>query len=348
MDFYVTIDDIMKEENINKLITCFRGHNRSNRIDSKILDRIKELVFNRENFYSIREHLDDIINFITKHLTSDNVDIMKWSLECVAEIVHDFQVSVSFNVFNEVLSVILIDRKDIQYSIYHCLEVLIMYTNYHFQIPLTHIIPILIDKVHADNGRMEIEGYHCIQFCLGLSLFGSLNNIDYSLYLMVSGNIDKICNCFDISLLEEDFNPFWLSHSIIISFYILYKYFLIVPNFSTENTSNLFSEAITPFLNSFHNAVTNIIPLGKHGHVFPKGRALCLLCFSLQIYKSLNGGLNRDLTESAEGAILEAIDVFEDLFPQPRNPQLIALERYDYVDINFLRTCLTEWYDSRR
>ena len=58
--------------------------------------------------------------------------------------------------------------------------------------------------------------------------------------------------------------------------------------------------------------------------------------------------MNRDLTESAEGAILEAIDVFEDLFPQQRNPQLIALECYDYVDINFLRTCLTEWYDSRR
>ena len=94
IDFYLTIDDITKEGDINKLITSFRGHNRSNRIDSKILDRIKELVFNRENFYSIREHLDNIINFITKHLTSDNVDIMKWSLECVAEIVHDFQVSV--------------------------------------------------------------------------------------------------------------------------------------------------------------------------------------------------------------------------------------------------------------
>ena len=195
---------------------------------------------------------------------------------------------------------------------------------------------------------MEIESYHCIQFCLGLSLFGSLNNIDYSLYLMVSGNIDKICNCFDISLLEEDFNPFWLSHSIIISFYILYKYFLIVPNFSTENTSNLFSEAITPFLHSFDNAVAYIIPLGKHGHVFEKGRALCLLCFSHQIYKSLNGGFNQHLFESAEGAILEAMDVFENLFPHPRNPQLIALERYDYVDINFLRTCLTECYDSVR
>ena len=199
MDFYLTIDDITKEENINKLITSFRGHDRSNRIDSMILYRIKELVFNRQNFYSIREHLDDIINFITKHLTSDNVDIMKWSLECVAEIVHDFQVSVSFNVFNEVLSVILIDWKDIQYSIYHCLEVLFMCTNYNFQIPLTHMIPILIDKVHADNSRMEIDGCHYIQFCLWLSLFGSLNNIDHSLYLMVSGNIDKICNCFDIS-----------------------------------------------------------------------------------------------------------------------------------------------------
>jgi hypothetical protein len=128
----------------------------------------------------------------------------------------------------------------------------------------------------------------------------------------------------------------------------LYKYFLIVPNFSTENISNLFSDTITPFLNSFDNAVTNMIPLGKHGHVFQKGRALCLLCFSHQIYKSFYGGLNRHVTESAEGAILEAIDVFEDLFPQPRNPQLIALERYDYADINFLRTCLTEWYESKR
>ena len=105
---------------------------------------------------------------------SDNVETIKSSLECVAEIVHDFQVSVSFNVFNKVLSVILIDRKDIQYSIYHCLEVLFMYTNYHFQIPLTHIIPILIDKVHANNGGMEIDGYHfslawgylCLEFLI--------------------------------------------------------------------------------------------------------------------------------------------------------------------------------------
>jgi len=70
-----------------------------------------------------------------------------------------------------------------------------------------------------------------------------------------------------------------------------------------------------------------MISLRKHDH-FQKGRALCLFCFSHQIYKSLNRGLNRHLTESAEGAILESIDVFEDLFP--RNPQLITLERYVY------------------
>ena len=342
MDFYITIHDITKEVNINKLITSFRGHNRSNRMDSRILHRIKELVFDRQKFYSVKEHLGDLISFITKNLTSDNVEIMKWSLECVAEIVHRFQVSVSLNVFNEVLLVILIDQKDIQYSIYHCLEVLFMYTNYHFQIRLTHIMPILIDKVFSDNGRMEIDGYHCIQFCLGLSLFGSLNNIDNSLYLMVSGNIDKICKCFDISFPQEDFNPFWLSHSVIISFYILYKHFVIVPSFSTENS---FSETISPYLNSFDNAVTYMISLGKNDHVFIKCRALCLLCFSHQIYKSLNRGLNQHLTESAEGAILEAIDLFDDFFP--RKPHLIALERYDYVDIDFLRTCLREWDESR-
>ena len=114
------------------------------------------------------------------------------------------------------------------------------------------------------------------------------NNIDHSLNSVVSGNNEKICKCYDISFLEEDLNPFWLSHSIIISFLILNKYFLTVPKFLTENSLNSFSETITPFLNSFDDAVTYMISLGKHDHVFQKDRALCLLCISdqnLLIYK---------------------------------------------------------------
>ena len=73
-----------------------------------------------------------------------------------------------------------------------------------------------------------------------------------------------------------------------------------------------------------------------------------MLCFSHQIYKSLNRGLNQHLTESAESAILGETEVFEDLFPRNLQLIIIAPERYDYVDFDFLRTCLTEWYESRR